>query len=170
VAAAVVLAKPIEGLRDSKKLSKSRRENLVKSIEMNAHAIGIGWVWPEYIDDSGLTNAVRQAMIEALQMITCAYDEVIVDGSINYCQENPKSRALVRADDLIPAVSAASIIAKVARDKYMAEAALNYPGYGFERHVGYGTAQHFEQLKLRGVTAIHRQSYKPIRALLQLPV
>jgi ribonuclease HII len=113
-------------------------------------------------------------MLEAVQMIKIDFDEAIIDGNINYLNglTGPsyygKTRAIVRADDLFPAVSAASIIAKVARDNYMAEAALKYPGYGFEAHVGYGTPVHIAALQKLGVTGIHRQSYKPIRALLEL--
>jgi len=168
VAAAVVLKRPISGLKDSKKLTKKQRQSLAEAIRGEALAIGVGWVWPEAIDNGGISTAVKRAMTEALQMIEIEYDEVIIDGNINYCPEDPKARAIIRADDLYPAVSAASIIAKVARDNYMAEAATKYPGYGFEKHVGYGTALHIEQLKLRGVTDIHRLSYKPVKALLEL--
>jgi ribonuclease HII len=174
VAAAVALKQPIPGLKDSKKLSKVQREKLAKVIESEALAIGIGWVWPEAIDTGGISQAVKAAMLEAVQMIKIDFDEAIIDGNINYLNglTGPsyygKTRAIVRADDLFPSVSAASIIAKVARDNYMAEAALKYPGYGFEAHVGYGTAAHIAALRKLGVTDIHRQSYKPIRALLEL--
>jgi ribonuclease HII len=115
-------------------------------------------------------------MAEALAAIEIKYDEVIIDGNIDYFADHSligrtyygKTRAVVRADDLFPSVSAASIIAKVARDRYMAEAGLKYPGYGFEAHVGYGTPVHIAALQKLGVTNIHRQSYKPIRVLLEL--
>jgi ribonuclease HII len=176
VAAAVALREPIPGLKDSKKLSKLQREKLAKIIEKEALAIGIGWVWPEAIDTGGISEAVKRAMAEALAAIEIKYDEVIIDGNIDYFADHSligrtyygKTRAVVRADDLFPSVSAASIIAKVARDRYMAEAGLKYPGYGFEAHVGYGTPVHIAALQKLGVTNIHRQSYKPIRALLEL--
>jgi ribonuclease HII len=107
-------------------------------------------------------------MGEALAAITTEYDEIIVDGNINYFADNPKARAVIKADDLFLAVSAASIIAKVARDAYMAEASAKFPGYGFEKHVGYGTAAHIDGLKLLGVSDIHRRSYKPIQAFLEI--
>lgn len=129
-------------------------------------AIGVGWVWPEQVDDIGLGKAVELAMRQAMAQVNCDYDELIIDGNINYFSDNPKAKALVRADDTVAAVSAASIVAKVARDNYMADAAKKYPGYGFERHVGYGTAEHIQQLKKYGVSEIHRLSYKPIRAIL----
>ena len=81
--------------------------------------------------------------------------------------ENPKAKAVIKADNSVPPVSAASIVAKVARDRYMAEIATRYPDYGFEKHVGYGTALHLEKLKLNGVSDLHRRSFKPIRALVQ---
>jgi ribonuclease HII len=176
VAAAVALREPIPGLKDSKKLSKLQREKLAKIIEKEALAIGIGWVWPEAIDTGGISEAVKRAMAEALAAIEIKYDEVIIDGNIDYFADPSligrtyygKTRAVVRADDLFPSVSAASIIAKVARDRYMAEAGLKYPGYGFEAHVGYGTPVHIAALQKLGVTNIHRQSYKPIRVLLEL--
>ena len=166
VAGAVVLATPIPGLKDSKKLSKKQRERLDAEIRVQALAFGIGWVTPNEVDTIGLTLAVKLAMERALAQVTVDYDEIIIDGSINFFKENPKARAIIKADDLVPAVSAASIIAKVARDTYMANAAKNYPGYGFESHVGYGTADHIRALKTLGVCDLHRLSYKPIRALL----
>ncbi len=153
-------------LRDSKKLSKKQRETLAVLIQEQALAIGIGWVWPEAIDTGGITQAVKMAMQQALAAIQVEYDDIIVDGNINYFVDNPKARAVIRADDIFPSVSAASIVAKVARDAYMAEAAEKYPGYAFEKHVGYGTAAHIAALKLHGVSDIHRQSYKPIQVLL----
>jgi ribonuclease HII len=165
VAGAVLLSEPIPGLRDSKKLSKAQRERLDANIRVEALAFGIGWVTPKEVDTFGLTRAVKTAMERALAQITVPYDEVIIDGNLNFFPENPKARALIRADDSVPAVSAASIIAKVARDQFMVQAAKAYPGYGFESHVGYGTAAHSEALQLLGVCDIHRMSYKPIKAL-----
>jgi len=165
VAGAVVLARPIPGLKDSKKLSKTRREQLAAQIEQEAVAIGLGWIWPEAIDRDGLSTAVKTAMTEALAAIGAEYDAVIVDGNINYFPGNPKVQAVIKADDSVPAVSAASIVAKVARDRYMTAIAAEYPGYGFERHVGYGTAEHIAGLKLLGACDIHRKSYKPIQAV-----
>ena len=167
VAGAVLLAKPIPGLRDSKKLSKKQRELLTMQIEQSALGIGIGWVAAKEVDDIGLTAAVRLAMARALEQITARYDEIIIDGSFNFFPDNPKASALVKADDLVPAVSAASIVAKVARDNYMTELAVEFPEYGFEKHVGYGTAVHLAALRAHGVTEHQRKSYKPIAALLQ---
>lgn len=165
VAGAVILHRPIAGLKDSKKLSKKQRELLAGQIEATS-VYGLGWVWPEEIDKYGITWSVKTAMERALNAITAEYDEVIIDGNINYLLEAKNSQAVIKADDTVPAVSAASIIAKVARDSYMEQAALTYPDYGFEKHVGYGTAMHVSALKLSGPCDIHRYSYKPIKALL----
>jgi ribonuclease HII len=166
VAGAVALREPIPGLKDSKKLSKKMREKLDGDIRVEALAFGIGWVTPDELDEIGLTAAVGLAMERALAQITVDYDELIVDGNYNYFAKNPKARAVIAADNTVPEVSAASIIAKVARDKYMADSARTYPGYAFERHVGYGTAVHQAALKELGLCALHRRSFKPIQAFL----
>lgn len=167
VAGAVILDKPIAGLKDSKQLSKNQREKLVPEIRLWALAVGIGWVQPAEIDELGLTAAVGLAMRRALEQITAAHDEIIIDGNFNFLADNPKARAVIKADASNPAVSAASIVAKVARDKYMVEISAKYPYYGFDKHVGYGTALHLEKLKLHGVSDLHRRSFKPVQALLQ---
>jgi len=167
VAGAVILGKPISGLKDSKLLSKKQREKLAIIIHDQAVAVGLGWVDPATIDEYGLTHAVSLAMHRALEQITQAYEQIIVDGNYNFFADNPKAQALIQADKTIPAVSAASIIAKVARDQYMAQLTARYPNYGFEQHVGYGTALHLEKLKLYGVSDLHRRSFKPISALIQ---
>jgi len=167
VAAAVILSGPIAGLKDSKQLSKKQREKLDTEIKVLASAIGLGWVTAAEIDYIGLTEAVGLAMRRALEQITTVYDEIIIDGNYNFLSDDPRARAIIKADASVPAVSAASIVAKVARDKYMAEIAAGYPNYGFEKHVGYGTALHLEKLKLHGVSDLHRRSFKPVRSLLQ---
>jgi ribonuclease HII len=173
VAGAVILSADFDAttltawkLRDSKLLNKRQREAADTGIRQLAIAIGIGWVDAAAIDRIGLTFAVKLAMEQALRQITSLYDEIIVDGSYNFLADNPKARALIRADASVPAVSAASIVAKVARDNYMAEVSAEYPDYGFEQHVGYGTALHRERLTLYGASQLHRRSFKPVRALL----
>lgn len=166
VAGAVVLGEPIEGLRDSKKLSKKRREELAKIIHERALAVGIGWVEPADVDSGGITMAVKVAMERALAAIDVPFDEVIIDGNINYLPNEPRARAVIKADDSEPAVSAASIVAKVARDQYMEQIALEHPVYGFDTHVGYGTAAHIAALTKHGVTPLHRLSYKPIQKII----
>ena len=174
VAAAVILPPnfslqdgPVK-LRDSKKMTKSQREVAAELINCHALAIGVGWVEAAAIDSGGITQAVKSAMEQALAAVTIEYGEVIVDGNYNYLASDVRARAVIKADDSIPAVSAASIIAKVARDRYMAAQSIIFPGYGFEDHVGYGTARHLRALQELGITELHRHSFKPIRALLEL--
>ena len=155
-------------LTNSKLMTKHQREAADLGIRNIALAIGLGWANAATIDEHGLTYAVRYAMTQALEQINLAYDQVIIDGSYNFLGHNHRAQTLIKADSSVPAVSAASIIAKVARDKYMTQIATIYPEYGFEHHVGYGTALHLERLALHGVSDIHRRSYKPVQSLLQL--
>ncbi|MDL2342060.1 MAG: ribonuclease HII [Patescibacteria group bacterium] len=168
VAGAVILGKPIPGLADSKVLSAKRRQALAKQIEAEAVAYGLGWVAPAFIDMYGLTLSVQRAMQQALAAINVPYDSVIIDGNYNYLPNEAKAKFLIKADATVAAVSAASILAKVARDQFMVMASKGFPDYGFEKHVGYGTAQHLAALQQSGVSELHRKSFKPVRALLKL--
>ncbi|MEO6761022.1 MAG: ribonuclease HII [Candidatus Saccharimonadales bacterium] len=158
-------------LDDSKKLSRRQREAADLGIREVAVSIGIGWVSPTEIDDYGLTWAVETAMGRALAEVKPVYSEIIIDGNVKYLEKNRMIKHMlkhmVHADALVPCVSAASIVAKVARDNYMSTLSEKYAGYGFERHVGYGTAAHIVALKNLGVSDIHRRSFKPIKALLE---
>lgn len=159
----------IDGLTDSKKLTKVKRETLATQIIEQAAAYGIGWVDAAELDAIGLSEALKLATRRALEHINVPYHEIIIDGTVNFLAgtgKGPYVTTMKKADLLISSVSAASIIAKVARDDYMAEQAETYPAYGFEDHVGYGTAKHRQALEAYGVTPLHRCSFAPIAALL----
>lgn len=166
VAGAVILHAPVPGLADSKKLTKVVRERLAQQIDESA-TVGLGWVTSAEIDNIGLTKAVGLAMRRAFDQLNHPYDEIIIDGNINYMPMNAKAKAVIKADGSVPCVSAASIVAKVARDAYMgSEAHMLHPEYGFDRHVGYGTKAHIAALETWGATPLHRTSYKPIQRLI----
>jgi ribonuclease HII len=164
VAARAKLSLP-EGLVDSKMLSKQQREALLEAI-IETCDLGEGWVQPEEIDRFGLAGAMRLGVSRALLSLGAGFkDEIIMDGTVNYCpNEFTGVQTVAKADQLHPIVSAASIYAKVQRDAHMARAAIFYPFYGFEKHVGYGTALHQAALKVHGISNIHRKSFKPIQA------
>lgn len=166
VGAVVLGGVPIDGLTDSKKLSKKRRDELDIIIRGQAAAIGLGWVHADEIDEIGLSRALVEATKRAVAQINVPYTEIIIDGTVNFLAETGKGpyvTTLKKADLLIPSVSAASIVAKVARDNYMAEQHVLYPDYGFKSHVGYGTAVHQTAIKLHGITPLHRRSFAPLK-------
>lgn len=169
VIGAVVLGDAaIDGLTDSKKLTKLRREELSRQIIGQAASYGIGWVDTDELDEIGLSAALTLATKRALAQIRVPYHEIIIDGTVNFLKDTGKGEyvtTMKKADLLIASVSAASIIAKVARDDYMAECDNRFPGYGFGSHVGYGTAKHLQAIKDNGITSEHRMSFAPIKKL-----
>jgi ribonuclease HII len=152
----------IDGLTDSKKLTKKQRELLDIEIRQKALAVGIGWVSARHIDQMGLSSALKLAARRALAHIKQEYHEIIIDGTIALI-DDPRVTLMKKADLLVPSVSAASIVAKVARDNYMKHLDKVFPGYKFTGHVGYGTAAHRQAIKDRGVTPLHRLSYEPLK-------
>lgn len=169
VVAARFIAKPPVGLADSKVLSKPKREQLLPLIK-NTCDIGEGWVTAAEIDKHGLTAAMRLGVARALRAINANYnEEIIMDGTINYCSEQfTQVRCVAKADALYPVVSAASIYAKVTRDTVMATLEPQYAKYEFAKHVGYGTKLHQQLLRLHGPSDIHRLSFAPVKARLEL--
>ena len=154
-------------LKDSKLLSKRQREALIPALK-SAFRFGEGWVNPDEIDKIGLTEAMRLGVTRALGGLKAdTKTKIIMDGTINYCDLSFSNVVCeAKADAKYPVVSAASIYAKVLRDQKMTELSLEYPDYGFEGHVGYGTEKHSEALKKFGVSKIHRLSYKPVKEVL----
>jgi ribonuclease HII len=167
VAAAVMLdpGKPIEGLRDSKKLSARARQRLADEIRSNAAAWCVAEASVEEIDRLNILHATMLAMQRAVAGLQCPPEEVWVDG--NRCPDWAwRSQAVVKGDDKVAAIAAASILAKTARDHYMCRLHEEYPAYGFARHMGYGTAAHLAALKLHGACPQHRRSFAPVKLVL----
>jgi ribonuclease HII len=152
------------GLTDSKLMTKKQREKMLDLLSISCQ-FGEGWVMPSEIDQHGLAEALKKGTHRALRaLLVLPIEEIIIDGSVNYVPADyTNSKSLVNADNSVPIVSAASVYAKVTRDKYMRLLAKKYPMYGFEAHVGYGTSAHAQALKSHGVIQdVHRNSFRPV--------
>lgn len=170
-AAAVILdpARPIAGLRDSKKLSEARRDELADLIKQHALAWAIAQCSELEIDTHNILQASMLAMRRAVESLSVMPTLALIDG--NRCPVmNVRSEAIIKGDDKVAAISAASILAKTARDTALRQLHLQYPHYAFDQHKGYPTALHLERLKLHGISPVHRTSYAPVRALMQVVV
>lgn len=167
-AAAVILdpERPVDGLRDSKKLAEARREELAAAIKANALAWSIAFCSESEIDTLNILQASMLAMRRAVEGLRVQPTLALVDG--NRCPVmKVRAEAVIKGDDKVPAISAASILAKTARDESLRELHALYPHYGFDQHKGYPTELHLERLRLHGVSPAHRKSYAPVRALLE---
>ena len=167
VAAAVILNpdRPVEGLADSKALTEPARERLAEEIKLSALAWAIGRAEVEEIDQINILQASLLAMRRAVLMLRPQAEYALIDG--NRCPDLPcPSEAIIKGDQSVAAISAASIIAKVARDREMVAMDAMYPGYAFASHKGYPTKAHIAALQVLGLTPIHRRSFGPVKKLL----
>lgn len=166
VAAAVILPKNmiIEGVNDSKQLTEKKREELFDVIMEKALAVGVASIDNKKIDEINILEASRLAMMEAIKKLKIKPDYVLSD-----CMKMDIGipvKPIVKGDALSINIAAASIIAKVTRDRYMDEMDLKYPNYGFKGHKGYPTKSHIEAIEKYGITEIHRRTFKPIKTML----
>lgn len=167
VTAAVILDPEysIAGLQDSKKLSEKKRQQLAEEIKRHALAWSLGRAEVEEIDQINILQATLLAMRRALDNLPLRPERVLIDG--NRCPDAPYNmQAVVGGDGSVPAISAASILAKVSRDAEMVALHDLYPQYGFDRHKGYPTSNHLTALKVSGVSPVHRRSFRPVKVLL----
>ncbi|HET9643349.1 MAG TPA: ribonuclease HII [Burkholderiaceae bacterium] len=171
VAAAVILdgARPIRGLKDSKVLTEAKREKLYDEIRAKALCCGIGEATVEEIDEINILQATLLAMRRAVEALRLTPAKVLVDGNRLPMLRVP-CEAIVKGDATVKAISAASILAKVHRDRLCLQLDALHPGYGFAGHKGYATPEHLAALKLRGACEIHRRSFAPVRVALGLSV
>lgn len=153
-------------LRDSKQLSARQRERLAPLIREGSRQWSLGWVQSAELDDLGLTNALRLACRRAIEQLREPPDVVLADGRDDLRLSCP-TEMIVKGDATVASIAAASIIAKVARDRWMVELDERFPGYGFARHKGYGSAQHLAALQSLGPCSEHRRSFAPVADLLQ---
>ncbi len=169
-AAAVILdhKKPIDGLMDSKKLSEKKRIILEELIKERAMSWAIAYATVEEIDSINILHASMLAMKRAVEKLNVVPNHVKVDGNRSP-QINISVEAIVKGDQLVAEISAASILAKQARDKELITLDKQYPGYGFAQHKGYGTKMHMESLQRLGPTPVHRRSFRPVSELLEAP-
>ncbi|MDQ1260238.1 MAG: ribonuclease [Pseudomonadota bacterium] len=168
VAAAVILdeRQPIAGLADSKKLTALRRERLFDEIRAKALCCSVAEASVEEIDRLNILQATLLAMRRAVQGLRLKPALVLVDGNRLPVLDVP-AQAIVKGDALVPAISAASILAKVHRDRWCAEVHAQYPQYGFDAHKGYGTAAHLQALRAHGASPLHRRSFAPVAQQLE---
>ncbi len=168
-AAAVILdpTRPIDGLRDSKKLSEARREDLAEQIRSRALAWSVALCTEEEIDRLNILQASMLAMRRAVEGLETVPTLALIDG--NRCPVMPiRSEAIVKGDDKVAAISAASILAKTARDASLVLLHERYPQYGFDQHKGYPTSLHLDRLRMHGACPAHRRSFGPVRDVLAL--
>lgn len=155
----------MDGLTDSKLLSKKKRLHFSRLIKQSAPLVGIGWVSSHHIDKIGISAALKLATRRALAQLDMTHvDQIIIDGTIMLF-DDPRAVTMKKADMLIPSVSAASVIAKVARDSYMERCSAIFNGYGFDSHVGYGAVKHRQAIDSLGVCPLHRRCFEPIRTI-----
>jgi len=167
VAAAVILdpKKKIKGIKDSKLLRSPDRSELFEKIIENSTDWGVGVVSQIEVDKLGLTKANHKAMQKAVDKLKTIPHYILVDG-FNYVHENVPSKKIIDGDHIVRSIAAASIIAKVTRDRLMDELDEKFPAYGLKQHKGYGTAHHFAMLNKHGISQIHRKTFKPIKDFL----
>ncbi len=154
---------PIHGLNDSKKLSEKKRETLYDIIIENSLGYGIGSASNEEIDEINILNATILAAKRSLEQIRINFDYIINDGNIYFFKGIFPGEAVIKGDTIHPEIMAASILAKVTRDRFMLDAAKVYPEYGFEKHKGYPTQSHYEAVRKYGATPIHRVTFKGVK-------
>lgn len=156
----------LRDLRDSKQLSAHQRERLAPLVESGALQWSLGWVHATELDDLGMSAALRLACRRAVNQLPQSPDVVLADGRDDL-RLACATEMIVKGDATVASIAAASIIAKAARDRWMVELDERFPGYGFARHKGYGTAQHLAALRSLGPCPEHRRSFAPVAALLQ---
>lgn len=176
----------IDGLNDSKKLTKKKRETILKSIKREAKDCSLYYISAKKIDEFGISKSLELAYSLALSEINVIPDFILIDGNINFLKnvinkdarkisfdldvkrfENVPIITIIKGDGKISAISAASILAKQSRDHYMELVSDIYPEYGFSDHVGYGTKKHLDAIKEKGILDIHRRSFRPISEMLK---
>ncbi len=168
-AAAVILDpnQPIEGLNDSKKLTAKKREALAPLIKARALAWCIAWADVSEIDSFNILQATMLAMTRAVEGLQVKPELILVDGNRTPKNLPAPASAVVKGDAKVAAIAAASILAKTARDAKMVALDAVYPGYGFAKHAGYGTAQHIEAIRTLGITPEHRRTFEPVKSMVK---